>query len=313
MTTPARNEAIAVFRRFNRFYTRKIGVLGEGLLDSPFSLTEARILFELASRAEKGSTAYASELQAELGLDAGYLSRILGRFEKMGLVFKNKAEEDNRRRTLSLGPKGWEAFREIDARSTDDAARTLADLGASDLAALSAAIGKVESLLGGERSPERTCSLREPRPGDLGWVVSAHGELYAREYGWGAEFEALVARIVADFAASHDPDRERAWIAERDGERVGSIFVVKVDEETAKLRLLLLAPEARGLGLGRRLVDESLAFARRAGYRKIALWTNDSLVAARAIYAKEGFALVASEPETLFGAGTMSETWELAL
>jgi DNA-binding MarR family transcriptional regulator/GNAT superfamily N-acetyltransferase len=307
------DEGTAAFRRFNRFYTKKIGALGDRLLGSPFSLTEARILFELASRLETGGKAFASDLRSELGLDAGYLSRLLSRLEKLGLISSGPSAGDGRRRSLDLSAKGWDAFRELDARSTGDAAQLLSGLEPAELESLVAAFGEVERFLG-ERAPrDPSISLRDPLPGDLGWVVSAHGEIYAREYGWGADFEALVARIVADFAARRDPLRERAWIAAADGLRVGSVFIVKVDDATAKLRLLLLAPEARGLGLGRRLVEEALAFARSAGYRKVVLWTNDSLAAARSIYAKLGFSLVASEKETIFAADTMSETWEKVL
>ena len=304
-------EAIEAFRRFNRFYTKKIGVLGESLLSSPFSLVEARILFELASRAASGQAVFASELRRELGLDAGYLSRILARFEKRGLLSRRKSVGDGRRQALSLEPLGLQQFRELDAASTGDAARTLAGLDAAALARLSGAMGEVESLLGGGR--DLSFELREPEPGDLGWVVSAHGELYSREYGYGPEFEALVARIVADFAERRDPARERAWIAARAGARLGSVFLVKVDEETAKLRLLLLVPEARGLGIGRRLVAECLGFARAAGYRRVTLWTNSALAAARSIYAKAGFAMVSSAPDPMFADGSLAETWELGL
>jgi DNA-binding MarR family transcriptional regulator/GNAT superfamily N-acetyltransferase len=304
-------ETIACFRRFNRFYTKKIGIFGPHLLDSPFSLIEARILFELASSSAAGKDTFASTLRAELGLDAGYLSRILSRFEKMGILSRRKSGGDGRRQALSLEPAGWAFFRELDARSSEDAGKNLAGLDAADRAGLAEAMKSIEDLLGG--SPRAPIALRDPLPGDLGWVISAHGELYAREYGYGPGFEALVARIVADFASSRDGERERAWIAAREGRRLGSIFLVKADEETAKLRLLLLAPEARGLGLGRRLVEECLAFARAAGYRRVALWTNEALVAARAIYAKAGFALVSSAPDPMFADGSLSETWELEL
>jgi DNA-binding MarR family transcriptional regulator/GNAT superfamily N-acetyltransferase len=311
MTKLVPPETIAAFRRFNRFYTKKIGVLSESLLDSPFSLIEARILFELASRSEAGEAIFASVLRAELGLDAGYLSRILSRFEKLGILSRSKSGSDGRRQALSLELKGWDYFRDLDAVSSEDAAQTLASLDAVDQASLSGAMSDIESLLGGAQGPSVT--LRDPAPGDLGWVVSAHGELYSREYGYGPEFEALVARIVADFSANRDPERERAWIAARGDRRLGSIFLVKVDELTAKLRLLLLVPEARGLGLGRRLVSECLDFARAAGYRKASLWTNSALVAARSIYAKAGFSLVSSACDPMFADGSLAETWELEL
>jgi DNA-binding MarR family transcriptional regulator/GNAT superfamily N-acetyltransferase len=313
MHTLSHSEAIAAYRSFNRYYTRKIGVLGEALLESPYSLSEGRILYELGSRSESGETVFASEIQSNLGLDAGYLSRILAGFEKRGLLSRYKAQGDGRRRALALTPEGLKAFRDLDRRSNSDAGRSLESLDDERLAELTDSMRRIESILESKPASPAEIALREPEPGDMGWVVSAHGELYAREYGWGPEFESLVARIVADFASKREPGKERAWIALKDGARVGSIFLVKVDDETAKLRLLLLAPEARGLGLGKRLVDECLAFAKSARYRKVVLWTNSSLSAARAIYAKEGFCLVASEAETLFGEGTMSETWQLAL
>jgi len=303
----------AAFRRFNRFYTRVIGALSERHLESPFALAEARILFELASRAEAGVATYASDLREELGLDGGYLSRLLARFEGLGYMTSRRSEGDARRRSLLLEPKGWDMFRELDKLSGENAKRILSGLKSEDMERLVAAFATVERLLGAPAPEKPPVSLEEPGPGDLGWVVLAHGEIYSREYVWGAEFEALVARIVADFASCHDPERERAWIARAEGRRLGSVFLVRVDESTAKLRLLLLTPEARGLGLGRRLVDECLAFARAAGYARVVLWTNETLTAARAIYAKAGFRLAASEPETKFGTGTMSETWELAL
>jgi DNA-binding MarR family transcriptional regulator/GNAT superfamily N-acetyltransferase len=322
MQTLSRVEALAAYRRFNRYYTRRIGVLGEALLQSPYSLAEGRILYELGAAGESGATFFATELQSTLGLDAGYLSRILAGFEKRGLVSRDKAPGDGRRRALSLTPVGLEAFRDLDRRSNADAECCLERLGEGRLEELVDSMRRIESILDGEApsAPEGreaegrpAIVLRAPAPGDLGWVITAHAELYSREYGWGPEFETLVARIVADFAAKHDPERERAWIAVKDGARVGSIFLVKVDEATAKLRLLILDPKARGMGLGKRLVSECLAFARSAGYKKVVLWTNSSLSAARGIYAKEGFALVASEPETQFGENTMSETWQLEL
>jgi DNA-binding MarR family transcriptional regulator/GNAT superfamily N-acetyltransferase len=303
----------AAFRHFNRFYTKRIGVLEEKLLDSPFTLTEARVLFELGTRVESGKPVYASDLRSELGLDAGYLSRLLARFEKRGLSSSEAAVGDARRRSLVLKPLGRELFQQLDDRSSASAARALSGLGEADRRALIEAFKSVERVLNQAAPEPPPFILREPGPGDLGWVIAAHGEIYSREYGWGPEFEALVARIVADYAASRDPARERAWIAWAEGRRCGSVFLMKVDEATARLRLLILAPEARGFGLGRRLVDECLTFASSVGYKKIVLWTNDSLVAARTIYAKVGFRLVASEPETTFGAGTKSETWELEL
>lgn len=313
MAVPSRGEAIAAYRSFNRYYTRRIGVLGESFLDSPFSLTEGRILFELGTAGESGATPFATDLQSRLGLDAGYLSRILASFERRGLVARYKTAADGRRRALALTTEGLKTYRELDRRSDAEASRCLEELDDVRLSELVGSMRRIESIIEGRKPDSPVLALREPAPGDLGWVVSAHAELYARERGWGAEFEAIVARIVADFAEKRDPLKERAWIATKDGVRIGSIFLVKVDEATAKLRLLLLSPEARGLGLGRRLVRECLAFARGAGYRKAVLWTNSSLEAARAIYAKEGFILSSREPELQFGKGTMSETWTLDL
>jgi DNA-binding MarR family transcriptional regulator/GNAT superfamily N-acetyltransferase len=300
---------VSAFRAFNRFITRKIGVLREGLLDSSFSLSEARILFELA-QGEAGSAAAIAE---ELGLDPGYLSRVLSRFEARGLVTRRAAEGDSRRRLLALNEAGRAAFALLDGRSRDEATGMLEALSDGDRSRLIRAMRTIEGILGERPAPPSAFVLREPEPGDLGWVVQRHGAVYAREYGWGAGFEALVARIVADYAAGHDPQKERCWIADLDGVPVGSVFLVRVDEATAKLRLLLVEPEARGRKLGVRLVDECIRFARSRGYRKLTLWTNSVLTAARGIYAAAGFALVASEPERLFGEDLVSETWDLDL
>jgi len=305
-------EVVAALRGFNRFYTKKIGVLGEGLLDSPYSLVECRILFELGSRPAAGAV-YASDLQEELGLDTGYLSRILARFERLRLIARSQDEADGRRRSIALTPEGRGALRDLDRRSSAEMARILSGLSELQRAELVGSMRRIEATLGCDADKPPELKLGEPGPGDLGWVVSAHGEIYSAEYGWGPEFEALVAGIVADFAARHDPRKEKAWIARLDGRRVGSIFLVKAGATAAKLRLLILAPEARGRGIGKRLVGECLGFARSAGYRNVELWTNSSLAAARGIYAKAGFRLVATEPETHFGRGTVSETWELAL
>ncbi|MDP3179793.1 MAG: helix-turn-helix domain-containing GNAT family N-acetyltransferase, partial [Spirochaetaceae bacterium] len=299
------SDAIVAYRRFNRFYTHRIGVLDESILGSGFSLAEARILFEIAA----ARTTVASDLGAALGLDAGYLSRIIAKLAGSGLVSRAKDPGDGRRIVLSLTPDGQRAFAVLDERSRAQAESLLSSMGNEDRERLLAAMGEVRSLVSPDPSARGICVIREPRPGDLGWVISAHGEIYAREYGWGAPFEALVAGIVANFAASHDSARERAWIAELDGRRVGSVFLVKLDETVAKLRLLLLSPQARGLGLGKKLVDECLAFATAAGYEKVTLWTNSALTAARSIYARAGFELVASEPNPLFGEGSLGETW----
>jgi DNA-binding MarR family transcriptional regulator len=300
---------IAAYRSFNRFFTRKIGILRDGLLGSPFSLTEARILYEIAQAADTS----ASALCRELGLDPGYLSRVLGRFEERGLVARVAAGDDNRRRVLSLTEEGRAEFFLLDSRSREESGRILEELAEGDRMRLIRAMGTIEEVLGADEQVAGVFVLRDPEPGDLGWVVQRHGAVYAREYGWGRSFEAIVARIVADFAAGQDPRRERCWIADIGGDPVGCVFLVKADESTAKLRLLLVEPRARGLGLGRRLVDECIRFARGHGYSKLTLWTNSVLVAARSIYSSAGFVLVASEPNDLFGHGLVSETWELEL
>jgi DNA-binding MarR family transcriptional regulator/N-acetylglutamate synthase-like GNAT family acetyltransferase len=297
-------------RRFNRFYTRHIGVLNEGLLESPFSLTEARILYELA----RCSSPTATEIGQALGLDAGYLSRILRGFRQKGLLSRHASTEDGRRSLLGLTAAGRRAFARLDARSRDDCRGMLVELDAEDQRRLLQAMGAIERLLGGAApAPSAPVVLRSPLPGDYGWVVERHGAVYAQEYGWDASFEGLVAGIVARFAERHDPERERAFIAERGDERLGCVFLVRKSAAVAKLRLLLVEPRARGLGLGRRLVDECLRFARAAGYRKVTLWTNDILTAARSLYEKAGFRLVAREEHRSFGQDLVGETWELGL
>ena len=300
---------VEAVRRFNRFYTRQIGVLQEGLLKSQFSLAEARVIYELAHR----ETATATELGTELGLDAGYLSRILRSFNERGLIDRQPSETDSRQTILSLTEQGQAAFAMLNARSHNDIEAMLSKLSPSDRTRLIDAMHTVERLL--EAPPEHKAPylLRPHQPGDMGWVVHRHGVLYDKEYGWDERFEALVASIVADFIQNFDPQKERCWIAEMDGETVGSVFIVKKSETVAKLRLLLVEPQARGLGLGTRLVKECIGFARQAGYQKITLWTNSVLVAARHIYAKAGFRMIESEPYHDFGHDLISETWELEL
>jgi DNA-binding MarR family transcriptional regulator/GNAT superfamily N-acetyltransferase len=309
MTEADLDGRVRAVRRFNRFWTRRIGVLRAGYLESSFSLTEVRVLYELAHREE--STA--RELCGELGLDAGYLSRVLRGFEKRGLIDRRPSEVDRRRILLSLTGQGREVFAPLDARSHHEVGAMLGELSAVEQNRLVEAMGTIETLLGARSGQRDPYMLRPHRPGDMGWVVSRHGVLYAREYGWDERFEALVARIVADFIDSYDSRRERCWIAERDGENVGSVFLVKQSEEVAKLRLLLVEPEARGSGIGTRLVDECVRFARSAGYRRITLWTNDVLHAARRIYEQAGFRLVHEEPHHSFGHDLVGETWELKL
>jgi DNA-binding MarR family transcriptional regulator/GNAT superfamily N-acetyltransferase len=296
-------------RHFNRFWTRQIGVLREGYLESPFSLTEVRVLYELAHREETT----ASELGEELGLDAGYLSRILRGFEKHGLIHKRPSEADGRRRLLRLTERGREAFAPLDARSRSEIGEMLGGMSIAGQERLVGAMRTIEGLLSAGSEPAVPYLLRLHQPGDMGWVVHRHGVLYAREYGWDEHFEAVVAEIVAKFIQKYDPRVERCWIAERHGEVVGCVFLVRESREIAKLRLLLVEPEARGLGIGSRLVEECIRFARQAGYLKITLWTNDVLNSARRIYEGMNFRLVYEEPHHSFGHDLVGQTWELML
>jgi len=296
-------------RRFNRFWTRQIGVLREGYLESPFSLTEVRVFYELAHREETT----AGELGEELGLDAGYLSRILSGFQKHGLIRKRPSEADGRRRLLRLTERGRGAFAPLEARSRSEIGAMLGGISIAGQERLVEAMRAIERLLSFRPDPVIPYLLRPPQPGDMGWVVHRHGVLYAREYGWDERFEALVAGIVAKFIQEYEPRVERCWIAERDGEVVGCVFLVRESEEVAKLRLLLVEPEARGLGIGSRLVEECIRFARQAGYLKITLWTNDVLNSARRIYEAMGFQLVHEKPHRSFGHDLVGQTWELML
>lgn len=306
---PVAPEQVRALRAFNRFYTQCTGLL-DPYLGSAFSLTEVRVLYELAHHAP----CTASELGRRLLLDAGYLSRIVRRFTDAGWITRTPSPTDARQHVLGLTPEGRTAFEPMQQRSRDEAARLLAPLASERRDALVASLARVQTLLDPNASqPSRTAVLRDVRAGDMGWVVQQHGEIYAREYGWNSEFEALVAEIVAGMLRRHDPQWERGWIAELDGERVGSVFVVRKSETEAQLRLLILSPAARGLGLGARLTDECLAFARAKGYRKMVLWTNSCLTAARAIYAQRGFELVHSEAHHSYGHDLVGETWELAL
>jgi DNA-binding MarR family transcriptional regulator/N-acetylglutamate synthase-like GNAT family acetyltransferase len=309
MPTAPSDDQIAALRRFTRFYTRCIGVLQEGLLGSGFSMTEARILYELANRERPTAT----EIGRDLALDGGYLSRILKRFEDQGLMVRTRAGSDARRSHLDLTSAGRESFAPLDRSSSRQANDLLSRLQDTDRSRLVKAMKTIEELLQTGESQAEPCLLRSHRPGDLGWIVHRHGALYAREFGWDLSFEALVAEIVAKFVRDFDPQRERCWIAERDGEIVGSVLLVAETEEVAKLRLLYVEPKARGFGLGTRLVEECVGFAREAGYRRVSLWTNDVLKAARAIYAATGFKLVRSEPHHSFGHDLVGEVWEMAL
>lgn len=304
-------QAVAAVRRFNRFYTRWVGALGEDLHGSGFGLTEARVLYELAQK----DGWRAAELVEALGLDAAYLSRLLKRFVARGWLDRVPAPDDGRALVLKLTAAGHAAFVPLDQASRAQAGAMLNRLDASGRKALVAALGQVERVLSGEGEGELRpeIRLRQHRPGDMGWIIGAHGRLYAEEYGWDISFEALVADIAAAFLRDFDPVCERCFIAELDGEPVGSACVVKQDEATAKLRLVLVEKRAQGLGLGKRLVREAIAFARDAGYARMVLWTNDILHAARAIYAGEGFRLVAQESHHSFGQDLVGQNWELDL
>jgi DNA-binding MarR family transcriptional regulator/GNAT superfamily N-acetyltransferase len=294
---------IAAVRRFSRFYTRELGLLRESLVDTGFSLTESRVLYELAHR----DKVTASELAADLDLDHGYLSRILRRFGEDGLLKKSRAADDGRQSLITITAKGRKAFAPLNKGSHDQVAELLGRLGEAEQARVVGAMGTVEQLLGNTGAP---IILRPHRPGDMGWVTSANAMLYAQEYGWDISYEALVGKITAEFIEKLDPVRERCWIAEMNGERVGSVFCVAKTPEIAKLRLLIIDPSARGLGLGKRLVEECMRFAKESGYRRMTLWTQSILTAARGIYAKAGFELVAEEPHHSFGVDLIGETWE---
>ena len=302
-------QRVDAVRRFNRFYTRRIGVLQEGLLGSRYSLTEVRVLYELAHR----ETPTAAELCKELGLDPGYVSRIVRGFKKRGLISRSRSATDGRQSLLSLTARGREAFAPLNARSQDEVRGVLRGLSETDQHRLIQAMQTIETLLGPRVEPRVPYLLRPHRPGDMGWVVHRHGALYAQEYGWDETFEALVAENAAKFIREFDPKRERCWIAEREGEIVGSVFLVKQSDAVGKLRLMYVEPKARGLGIGSRLAEECIRFARQVGYRKITLWTNSVLLAARHIYQKAGFRLVHAEPHHSFGHDLIGETWELDL
>lgn len=302
------DEQVAAVRAFNRFYTNVIGALHGGLLDTPYSLTEARLIFELAHR----DATEVAELRRWLDIDAGYLSRILARFDADGLTARARSTEDARRQVIRLTGAGHEVFGMLDAAQTEDVTKLLSRLSGGHRRRLLGAMAAIRETLQ-DTPPGSGYVLRPPEPGDLGWVIERHGALYAHEYGWDATFETLVARVVADYADQRDPTREAAWIAEVDGQRAGCVFCVPHDEATAKLRLLLVDPSARGLGIGARLVDECLRFAHRAGYRRMTLWTNDVLTAARRIYERAGFELVDEEPHHSFGHDLVGQNWARTL
>jgi DNA-binding MarR family transcriptional regulator/N-acetylglutamate synthase-like GNAT family acetyltransferase len=300
---------VEVVRHFNRFYTRRIGALKEGLLDTPYSLTEARLLYELAHRNRPTAT----ELGTELELDPGYLSRLLRRFAERRLVRKRRSDADGRQNLLSLTEHGQRVAATLNARSSAEVRTALESLSEAEQARLVEAIRTIEGVLGAPAERANPYVLRSHQPGDMGWVVHRHGVLYAQEYRWDERFEALVAGIVARFIDHFDAKKERCWIAERDGEIVGSVFLVKHSKTTAQLRMLLVEPKARGLGIGKRLVAECERFARAAGYRRIILWTNSVLHAARHIYEQAGYRLIEEEPHHSFGHDLVGQTWELKL
>jgi DNA-binding MarR family transcriptional regulator/N-acetylglutamate synthase-like GNAT family acetyltransferase len=297
---------VTEMRRFNRFYTRLIGVLDEGHLASPYSLAQVRVLYELMHGA---STAAA--LCERLALDPGYSSRLLQELERRGLISRERATGDRRQVQLALTAKGTRAANELDRKASDSLDALLAPLAPVRRSELTRAMQQIRRAF--EPAPAEPYVLRDPQPGDLGWIVHRHGVLYSEEYGWDQRFEALVATIVAGYVENHDTARERCWIAERDGAVVGSVFLVAKSRTVAQLRLLYVEPSARGLGIGARLVQECTRFARRVGYRKIVLWTNSVLGSARKIYEAEGYRLVAEEPHSQFGTPLVSQTWELTL
>jgi DNA-binding MarR family transcriptional regulator/GNAT superfamily N-acetyltransferase len=301
-------DLVAEVRAFNRFYTNVIGVLREGLLGTRYSLTEARVIFELAQR----EATEVSHLRKVLDVDGGYLSRTLSRFEADGLVQKQRSALDGRRQVIRLTARGRRAFRTLDERSATEARALLGRVGEEDQRRLLGAMTTIRDLLGESPRADHYV-LRPPEAGDFGWVIHRHGVVYAQEYGWDESFEALVARIVADYVEERDRQREAAWIAEVDGQPVGCVFCVKKDDITAQLRLLLVEPKSRGMGIGTRLVDQCIRFAARTGYKEMILWTNDVLEDARRLYERAGFALVEAEPHHSFGHDLVGQTWRRAL
>jgi DNA-binding MarR family transcriptional regulator/GNAT superfamily N-acetyltransferase len=301
-------ERIAAVRRFNRFYTQRIGLLQEGVYKSEFSLTQARVLYEIIRRDQPIT---AAEIAKELGLDAGYLSRILRGFEVRGYIVRQTSDRDGRQSLLSATPRGRESFAPVEAQTIEDVTALLRDREDGAQTRLCEAMQTIESVLGPE--PRVPFILRDPKPGDMGWIISSHGIVYSREYGWNDQLEAVTAEIVVAFMRKRDERRERCWIAERGGRNAGCVLLVAESDTVARLRLLLVEPEARGLGLGARLIDECVRFAREARYRKITLWTHGVLIGARRLYERAGFCLVASTTHDDFGPMLVSETWDLDL
>ena len=312
-TQSPRKQRVAVVRRFNRFYTRQIGLLRKSYLDSPFSLGETRVLYELFH----SRSLTASDLARNLDLDAGYLSRVLRDFEKRGLVKRTTAASDARQSYISLSPRGRQTFTPLERRSEQSAMGLLDRLAPAAQERLVAAMDSIETLLESKVEPKKNSKpayiLRAPRPDDFGWIVKRHAEIYAQEYGWTEPFEALCAQIVLDFLNKNDSKYERCWIAELDGENVGTVMMVKDSDDVARLRLLLVDPKGRGLGLGTRLVDESIKFAREAGYKKVTLWTHSVLTGARKIYQNAGFTLTSSEKRHTWSQDVVAEFWDMEL
>lgn len=306
---PVSEEEIQLVRRFNRFYTRRIGLLREGLLDTPFSLTQARVLFEIAHQPGTRS----ANLASELGLDPAYLSRLLASFERRKLVAREQSRDDRRVNHVRLTAKGRAAFARLDALSRKQSSDLLANLKAAEQQRLTDSMAAIQELLDPAAKAEPAVTLRIHRAGDIGWVVARHGEIYTEEYGWDNTFEGLVAEIAGKFLTHFDPERERCWIAEFDGQRAGCVFLVKHTATVAKLRLLLVEPSARGHSIGARLVDACIAFARETGYRKLTLWTQNNLHAARHIYQHAGFQLVEEGKHQAFGVDLVQQVWDLKL
>jgi DNA-binding MarR family transcriptional regulator/GNAT superfamily N-acetyltransferase len=302
-------QRIAAVRRFNRFYTQKLGVLQPAWLNSPFSLTEARVLFEIRHR--DGATA--TDIARDLDLDAGYLSRILRRFGRSGLIRRQVSTADRRQSFLSMTARGSKAFAPLDKRAQQQVGAMLARLSPSEQEHLVSSMRAIETMIAAKPKAASEIILRDPRPGDLGWVVARHAEVYLQEFGWAENFEGVCAQIVADFASNYNPSYDRGWIAEMDGRNVGSVFLVKDTERLARLRLLLVEPVARGRGLGTRLTQECIRFARERGYQSITLWTHSVLTTARQIYERAGFRVRSSEAKRNFGQDVVSEHWDLAL
>ena len=307
---PAIRERVEAVRRFNRFYTRRIGVLQDGYSGGPFSLAEARVLYEIGQRDKPTAT----DVARELGLDAGYLSRILKAFEVRGYIVRETSGRDGRQSLLSMTPRGRKAFAPMETHTMAEVTAMLEALPADTQHRLTRAMLTIETLLDEDtETPRVPYILRPLQHGDIGWVVARHGVLYGREFGWDNTIEVLTAEIAAAFVRNFDPKRECCWIAERNGENVGCVFLVKENDDTARLRLLLVDPSARGLGVGTRLAEECIRFSQAKGYKHITLWTHRVLEAARKIYVNKGFKLTKEWTHDDFGKTLVAETWDLAL